>query len=57
MIQMELLGIKEVMALLSVGRPTATRIMKESGRAVKRPKNGKLLISREALKQYLEDGE
>ena len=53
---MELLGIKDVMELLGVGRPTATRIVKESGRALKRKKNQRIYISREALEKYLEEG-
>ena len=50
---MELLGVKDVMELLGVGRPTATRIIKEIG-PLKRPKSGQLLISRTALERYLE---
>lgn len=52
---MKLLTVTDVMKMLSVGRATATRIIKESGKAVNKRKGQKLLISDEALKEYLKN--
>lgn len=49
-----ILTVTDVMELLKVGRPTATRIIKTSGYAVNKKKGQKLLISEEGLKRFLE---
>jgi hypothetical protein len=48
-----ILTVTDVMERLQVGRPTATRIIKESGYAVNKKKGQKLLISEEGLQKYL----
>lgn len=48
-----ILTVTDVMERLQVGRPTATKIIKESGYAVNKKKGQKLLISEEGLEKYL----
>ncbi len=48
-----ILTVTDVMERLQVGRPTATRIIKQSGYAVNKKKGQKLLISEEGLQKYL----
>jgi len=50
-----LIGIKDVMVLLNVGRPTATRYMQRYlGKA--RKKNEKYLVSREGFIAWIQGG-
>ena len=52
----KLLGIDDVMALLGVGRATATRIVEQSGAALPRRKGQAYLIVESKLRAYLEAG-
>lgn len=51
---MEILNIKEVMKIMQVGRYTATRTIKQSGCAINKGKNQKLLVEKEAFLKYLQ---
>lgn len=48
-----ILTVTDVMARLGVGRATATRIIRQSGKAINKKKGQKLLISDAALDDYL----
>lgn len=50
---MRILTVTDVMAELNIGRPTATRIIKNSGKAINKKKGQKLLISDENLYRFL----
>lgn len=49
----KILTVTDVMSQCGVGRVTATRWIKQSGRAINQKKGQKLLITQAALDEYL----